>query len=267
MQPKTYDNLSAAEQTHWWFRHRRAVTLECLRRARIPADGGVALDIGCGTGGNLPLLAAFSSKVVGLDLSERALSLCAAKQDDAVLVRANANGIGRTLAAGSIDLASLFNVLYHSWVQDDAKVLSGTHRVLKPGGTLLVCEAAFTSLRRQRDRLDQGARRYRMAGLAKKIERAGFEIECATYFNAIGFAPAWLLARFDHWSGAYRRPLDEDRKDRDLDVSNTWTQRFAYAVTGIERAWLRLGGRLPFGINFLIVARKKEKGTDLFLEK
>jgi len=88
MQPKTYDNLSAAEETHWWFRHRRAVTLECLRRARIPTDGGVALDIGCGTGGNLPLLAAFSSKVVGLDLSERALSLCAAKQDDAVLVRA-----------------------------------------------------------------------------------------------------------------------------------------------------------------------------------
>ena len=37
MQPKTYDNLSAAEETHWWFRHRRAVTLECLRRARIAA--------------------------------------------------------------------------------------------------------------------------------------------------------------------------------------------------------------------------------------
>jgi SAM-dependent methyltransferase len=256
MQPKTYDNLSAAEETHWWFRHRRAVTLECLRRARIAARDGVALDVGCGTGGNLPLLAAFGSRVVGLDLSERALSLCAAKRDDAVLVRANANAVGQTLAPESIDLASLFNVLYHSWIKDDDAVLEGAHRILKPGGTLVVCEAAFESLRRQRDRLDQGARRYRMAAMKKKIEQAGFEIERATYFNAIGLPPAWLLARLDHWSGAYRRPLDENQKDRDLNVSNVWIQRLAYALTGLERAWLRLGGRLPFGINFLIVARR-----------
>ncbi|MCH7780580.1 MAG: class I SAM-dependent methyltransferase, partial [Acidobacteria bacterium] len=73
MHPNTYDNFSAVEETHWWFRHRRAVAREWLRRARV--HHGVALDIGCGTGGNLPLLAEFARKVVGLDLSERALTL------------------------------------------------------------------------------------------------------------------------------------------------------------------------------------------------
>jgi len=256
MQAKTYDNFSVVEETHWWFRHRRAVTRECMRRAGVAEHDGIALDLGCGTGGNLALLAGFGGKVVGVDLSERALSLCAAKREEAVLVRADANEIGRTLAAGSIGLASLFNVLYHSWIKDDGKVLADMHRILEPGGTLVVCEAAFESLRRQRDRLDQGARRYRMGPLGQAIELAGFEIEYATYFNAIGFAPAWLLARFDHWSGAYRRPLNEAQQDRDLDVSNAWTQAVAHAVCGIERAWLRLGGRLPFGINILIVARK-----------
>lgn len=255
MHPNTYDNLSAVEETHWWFRHRRAVAREWLRRARV--RDGVALDIGCGTGGNLPLLAEFARKVVGMDLSERALALCVKKHAGAALVRADANDLERTLAPASIDLACLFNVLYHTWVDDDSSVLTAAHRVLKPGGHVLVCEAAFESLRRQRDRLDYGARRYRLSGLREKIERAGFEIERATYFNALGLPPAWLLARFDHWSGAYRRPLDDLQSDRDLDISNTWTQRLVYAITGIERAWLRLGGRLPFGINVLIVARKR----------
>jgi hypothetical protein len=30
----------------------------------------------------------------------------------------------------------------------------------------------------------------------------------------------------------------------------------AYALTGLERIWMRAGGRLPFGINLMIVARK-----------
>ncbi len=261
MQPNTYDNFNAVEETHWWFRHRRAVAREGLRRARVAAHNGVALDIGCGTGGNLPLLAEFAGKVVAMDLSERALTLCAKKRGGAALVRANANDLERLFAPASIDLTCLFNVLYHAWVDDDQRVLSAAHRVLKPGGHVLVCEAAFESLRRQRDRLDHGARRYRLSGLREKIERVGFEIERATYFNALGFPPAWLLARFDHVSGAYRRPLDDRQTDRDLDISNTWTQRVAYALTGIERAWLRLGGRLPFGINVLIVARKRGVGS------
>jgi len=256
MHPNTYDNFAAVEETHWWFRHRRAVAREWLRRARVVAPDGVALDLGCGTGGNLPLLAEFAGKVVALDLSEQALELCARKRPDAALVRANVNDLGRTFAPASIDLVGLFNVLYHAWVDDDRRVLAAAHRVLKPGGHVLVCEAAFKSLRRQRDRLDHGARRYRLGELREKMEGAGFEIERATYFNAIGFPPVWLLARFDHWSGAYGRPLTEHSTDRDLDVGNTWIQRLGYAVTAIERFWLRLGGRLPFGVNVLIVARK-----------
>lgn len=64
----------------------------------------------------------------------------------------------------------------------------------------------------------------------------------------------------DYGARRYRRPLDDLQTDRDLDISNTWTQRLVYAITGIERAWLRLGGRLPFGINVLIVARKRAVG-------
>ena len=255
MQPNTYDNLNAAEQDHWWFRHRRALVREFLRDLeRRP--GGLALDIGSGTGGNLPLLAESFERVVGLELSERALDLCAAKNPEASLLRGDANDLARTFAPASVDLASLFNVLYHSWVEDDLELLRSAHRILRPGGSLIVCEAAFESLRRQRDRLDHGARRYRLAPLVAKIKAAGFTIERATYFNAIPFPLAWFLARLDHWSGTYARPLDETQGDSDLDVSNGWIQRLAYAVNGLERGWMRLGGRLPFGINILIVARK-----------
>jgi SAM-dependent methyltransferase len=259
MHPNTYDNLNQAEQSHWWFRHRRALSREFLRRVgRHP--GGVALDIGSGTGGNLSLLGESHGHVVGFELSEHAVSLCAAKNPHAAIVRADANDLARTVAPSSIDLVSLFNVLYHSWVVDDLALLKSAHRILRPGGHLIVCEAAFESLRRQRDRLDHGARRYRLAPLLDRIEKAGFTIERKSYFNAIGFPVAWFLARLDHWTGSYSRPLSEHQSDRDLDVSRAWIQRLAFAVSGLERVWMRLGGRVPFGINILIVARKN--GSD-----
>src|SRR5574342_340517 len=60
------------EDTHWWFRSKRTMVLSLLRR--YGALAGPGLDVGCGTGGTLAVLAA-QGVWVGVDADPSALGL------------------------------------------------------------------------------------------------------------------------------------------------------------------------------------------------
>ena len=57
MDQSLYEEHAALEQDHWWFVGRRAVIDGVLRAHLPPAPTRRILDVGCGTGGMLPLLA------------------------------------------------------------------------------------------------------------------------------------------------------------------------------------------------------------------
>eukprot|EP01041_Mallomonas_annulata_P035498 gene35498-58464_t len=50
--------MRALEQTHWWYAARRQILAAEIRRLPLPI-GARILEVGCGAGGNLDLLAAF----------------------------------------------------------------------------------------------------------------------------------------------------------------------------------------------------------------
>jgi SAM-dependent methyltransferase len=77
-------------------------------------------------------------------------------------------------AAGSIGTVLIRDVLEHV---DDAAALAEAHRVLRPGGHLLVTVPAWPSLWGPRDVLAGHRRRYRRGGLRAVVDRAGFEID------------------------------------------------------------------------------------------
>lgn len=67
--------MSAQEQDHWWFVARRAI-IDSLVRTNIalPADARI-LEAGCGTGGNLALLAQYGAlDAIEYDADARALA-------------------------------------------------------------------------------------------------------------------------------------------------------------------------------------------------
>ena len=82
MQQHTYAIMDRVEDSHWWFVGRRAI-LESFLRGIIQnptskIQNPRILDVGCGTGANLEMLAQFGD-AEGVDVSDDALEFCRQK--------------------------------------------------------------------------------------------------------------------------------------------------------------------------------------------
>ena len=120
--------------------------MQTYRRALVPAARGRVLEVGIGSGLNLPFYGSGVNTVVGLDPSERLLRMArrrAAKAKVLVdLMRASATEI--PLDNDSID------TLVMTWtlcsIPDPLAALREMRRVLKPGGCFLSSMACRRSL-------------------------------------------------------------------------------------------------------------------------
>ena len=82
MQQHTYAIMYRVEGEHWWFAGRRRILESFLRQivpsAKRQAPSAKILDVGCGTGANLEMLAQFGD-AHGVDISDDALEFCRAR--------------------------------------------------------------------------------------------------------------------------------------------------------------------------------------------
>jgi SAM-dependent methyltransferase len=248
-----YRQTARVERRHWWFLHRRRIVDTLLDRegALTPTGGGRALDVGCGTGGNLDAIRRRGYLALGVDRSALALTLAGEADRDALLVRADANRLADCFVPGRFDLVTVFNVLYHEWIDDEAAVLAQIARLLRPGGWLLLTEPAFEVLRRRHDRVDYGARRYTRRGLTELVRGAGFLVRRSTCFNTIGLLPALMVSAWDRLgsSGA------EAEETGELLVPPAGLNRLLLALCQPERWWLASVGDLPVGVGVLVLAQ------------
>ncbi len=56
MERSVYREMAELDQRHWWYRARRVVLADLIRREAMPPPNGKILEIGCGTGHNLEML-------------------------------------------------------------------------------------------------------------------------------------------------------------------------------------------------------------------
>ena len=59
MERVVYDQMAELDERHWWYKARREVLAALIRRLASLPPGGQILEIGCGTGHNLPMLSGF----------------------------------------------------------------------------------------------------------------------------------------------------------------------------------------------------------------
>lgn len=96
----------------------------------------IVLDISCGTGEGTALLSGKARKVHGADLSEDAIFEARKSHMAPNLSFDVQDGCALTYPDGYFDGIVCLNTLEH--VEDDLKMLRNLHRVVKPGGTLVL---------------------------------------------------------------------------------------------------------------------------------
>lgn len=255
MHPLFYRLMDQVEEKHWRYRY-RDLLMDDFLDIHPPMHRRCALSIGCGTGGNLLFLHRQFQTVVGLDLSDYALSAAQRKSPASLLIRADANDVGQLFDKGCFDLILLSNVLYHQWVRSEPLLLEQVYRLLSSGGTVLIIEAAFPSLMREHDHGVMGVRRYLLKDITQWLDHCGFTQARGSYFNSISFFPAWTLALIDRWRGIDTSKSWSDETEMMEYVNNPFINRLATFILSWERAWIRWLGRCPFGTNIIIIASK-----------
>ena len=129
MERAVYDQMAALDQRHWWYRARREVLAALIRRAAPPPPGARLLEIGCGTGHNLAMLAEFGA-VDALELDDQARGVAEQRLGRAVM-RAPLPALDG-VAEGQYDLIGAFDVIEH--IDDDGAAIASIAARLKPGG-------------------------------------------------------------------------------------------------------------------------------------
>lgn len=105
-----------------------------------PIEGGLYIDVGCGTANYLTALAAKGLKLYGIDPSETMLAEARKKDNNATFIQTTSDNI--PLPAEMFDGAIATFTLHH-W-PDWVKGLTEVNRVLKPGARLVIL--SFTPL-------------------------------------------------------------------------------------------------------------------------
>jgi ubiquinone/menaquinone biosynthesis C-methylase UbiE len=120
------------------------------------------------------------ARLTGLDLSEHALAITAARTTGATLVHGRTDAL--PLGDSEFDVVLSLDVLVSKGV-DDRAALRELHRVLQPGGKLIVNLAAFDFLKGSHDTAVNMARRYTRPKLTALLRETGFSVERITYWN------------------------------------------------------------------------------------
>jgi len=177
--------LTGLEESHWWYKERRALLDRELRRLTRP---GVALDIGAAGGGNTRVMRARGWRAVAVDYSETAVEV--ARNRGLSAFRADARRL--PVRSGSCDLVAAFDVLEH--IDEDYLVAGEIARVLRPGGTALIAVPCDMSLWSAHDEAVGHVRRYSEAALEQVVQKAGLRIDRMWSWNVL-LRPAMALRR------------------------------------------------------------------------
>ena len=176
-----YDRMAAHDSTHWWYRARRDILHDLLVRAQLPKDARI-LEIGCGTGHNLPMLGQFGNvEAIEIDPAARAIASERLGRPAGDAPLPTLPGVER----GAYDLVAVLDVVEH--IADDVAALQGIGDVLKPGGRILATVPAHPWMWSAHDVVNHHHRRYTKASFRKAVEAAGLTVEGMGWFNSLLF--------------------------------------------------------------------------------
>jgi SAM-dependent methyltransferase len=244
MRDAEFQAMLALDERHWWYRGRRRVVRAVLGSAGLPPAARL-LDAGCGSGRTLDELALYGS-VAGIELNPRGVEAALARGHRDVRV-APVEAIPHPDA--SFDLVTCLDVIEHT--DDDVRSLSELRRVTRPGGAALVTMPAYPRLWSRHDEVNGHRRRYTRGTLRAAAERAGWEVERMTAFNAVYLLPAAAV----RIARRRKRPHADEDGVSELALTPPALNGLLELPLRAEAALIARGAALPAGLSLLALLR------------
>lgn len=253
MKREQFEAHRRAEQSHWWFRARRRIIVDIVRELVPPNCGNLVIDVGCGTGGNVAALSR-EYEVVGLDLSEHAISLATEHSPQAEF---HVGATPRTIPE-LLDQATLFlctDVLEH--IEFERDFLREWVEAAPAGSYFLLTVPADMRLWSPHDVSHGHYRRYDMRSWLQVWDDLPVVTVMASYFNTTLYPIIRLIRTLTRSRG---RSLGE----ADTDLSVPWAPLNGILEWLFARERHRLlsllsksgSGRFRYGVSLIGVLRK-----------
>ena len=239
MERVVYEQMAELDQRHWWYRARRQVLADLIRRTVRPPLNAKLLEIGCGTGHNLAMLGRFG-EVDALELDDEARLVAEQRLAKSVMNSPLPELAG--VPEKHYDLIAALDVVEH--IDDDVAALASIAKRLKPGGKLLVTVPAHQWMWSAHDVVNHHKRRYSMRALKALFAGSPLKLEAIGYFNSLLFP----LAMAERLSSRIR-----GKDDANLSLPPKALNATLEAVFAAERY---LVGRLPLppGLSLFAIA-------------
>ena len=246
MDAAEYSNIAALEREHWYYSGKRRFVRDWILRARPPAPQDTLLDCGAGTG----LFAEEMSdrcRVLVLDDHEEALRLLRTRFKPEQILSLSGDQV--PLPDRSLEYVTALDVLEH--VPNDAAVVRGFERLLKPGGLAVVTVPASMALWSDWDVALHHFRRYDRAQLRRLFEGPAWDVVYVNYTNVLVYPAVWLVRKWRAWrkppAGAAVARTEDRIPPRPINA----LLRAAFAGMARWRV------PFPFGVSLVLVARRR----------
>lgn len=177
MKISEYEKMANAEDNYWWHIGRKSIIerrLKSVTKTDEREDVRI-LNIGCGTGGTIPMLEEHG-RTMNVDTSPEAIKI--ARQRGIKELRLIGRD-GLPFEDNSFDIIVALDVLEH--IEEDLDALREWTRVLKKEGVIILTVPAYQWLWSEHDEALHHFRRYNASGLHKLLNLAGLKATKRSY--------------------------------------------------------------------------------------